>query len=128
VSDGARDRYQGISADFLSQPETGSRGFDERPGQILAVREGDAVDHDIDASGAGRDALGELRQFLVLGDVARKNVFSGKFPAQSLDRVPLPLTLVGQDEVGALTPERLGDRIGQTPAIGDPKNERTLPL
>ena len=38
------------------------------------------------------------------------------------------VALVGQDEAGALAPECLGDGIGKTPAVGDPENQRTLPL
>ena len=45
---------------------------------------------------------------------------------QFLDGRLLPLALIGEDEFAAFTNKRLRDRVGETPLIRDPEDQRGL--
>ena len=90
---GARHRDHRICADFLCQQISGARGFDERAIQILAIGEGDAVDHRVQASFLPK-RLGEAREIVVFCHVAIENTRRAELRAELLDGLLQSIALI----------------------------------
>jgi hypothetical protein len=88
-------------------------------GQILAIGEGQAVDHRIERLAQPRECCGKLGQVVVLGDIARQDAIDRQPFRQRFDRFLLMLPQVGQRQLRAFPRESLRNGIGQAPLIGD---------
>src|SRR5262249_26111319 len=85
-------------------------------------REGDAVHYRIETP-MRPHGFGQTRDVFVFGDVAIENGSGAHVFTELFRGFLLAIALVGEEDPGALAMERLGNRVGEAPAVGYPQDE-----
>src|SRR5215213_7341563 len=113
------DGRQGVNADLLRQLKALARGGEVLAVEVLLLREGDAVNHEVEAAEAFSD-LREYRLYLgILRHVALQDERVRK-RGRELARVLFdPLALVGEGDARAFLGGAAGDGPGQAALVGD---------